>query len=357
MDEALRRRVAALAGREPASWSKVERGYTPAERWLVSFDDGSSAFAKVGTTPLTAGWLRDESRWYARLQGDFLPRVYGFSDDPERPALLLEDLSHARWPPPWLPGDPERVLATLERVASTRPLPDDLPPVESMRPEIWSWSDVARDPAPFLSLGLCSAAWLERALPTLLAAQAAAEFGGDDLLHFDVRSDNLCLLPDRVVLVDWNKPLRGNRDFDLAFFAPSLRLEGGPLPEEILPDAGPFAAVASGYFAARAGLPPIPDAPRVRWIQRRQLRIALPWATRALGLPPPDLPWARREGERIDLAFAEGRIDEAAWHAQNEEMLADAYLSSDDPRAQSGKGGDEDEWRWSRELILDALPS
>jgi hypothetical protein len=286
----LRRRIAELAGREPVTWSKVERGYTPAERWLVTFDDGSSAFAKVGTTPLTAGWVRDERRWYARLKGDFLPRALGFSDDPERPLLLLEDLSHARWPPPWLPGDPERLLDTLARLAATRPLPDDLPALESLRPELAGWPDVARDPAPFLSLGLCSTGWLEAALPTLLEAQAAAVLDGDDLLHFDVRSDNLCFLPDRVVLVDWNHPLRGNRAFDLAFLAPSFRLEGGPLPEEILPDAGPLAATCSGYFAAQAGKPPVPDAPRVRWIQHRQLRIALPWAVRALGLPPLDLP-------------------------------------------------------------------
>jgi hypothetical protein len=216
---------------------------------------------------------------------------------------------------------------------------------------------VGRDPAPFLSLGLCSTGWLERAMPALLAAEAAAVLDGDDLLHVDARSDNVCLLPGRVVFVDWNVPARGNRAFDLAFLAPSLRLEGGPLPEEIAPDQGPLAAVAAGYFAARAGLPPVADAPRVRWIQLRQLRVALPWAARALGLAPPDEPWARREGEHIDAALAAGNIDETTWHAQMEEMLADAYLSSDDPRAQSGKGGDEVDWRWSRELLLDALPS
>ena len=40
--------------------------------------------------------------------------------------------------------------------------------------------------------------------------------------------------------------------------------------------------------AARAGLPGISDAPRVRLVQRQQLQTALPWAARALGLPPPE---------------------------------------------------------------------
>jgi hypothetical protein len=46
------------------------------------------------------------------------------------------------------------------------------------------------------------------------------------------------------------------------------------------------AARVSGFFAARAGLAEIPDAPRVRRFQREQLGVALAWAIRALDLPP-----------------------------------------------------------------------
>jgi hypothetical protein len=60
------------------------------------------------------------------------------------------------------------------------------------------------------------------------------------------------------------------------------------MPDTILPDAGTEAAFVSGFFAARAGLPAIPDAPRIRTLQFEQLRHALPWACRALGLPLPD---------------------------------------------------------------------
>jgi hypothetical protein len=48
-----------------------------------------------------------------------------------------------------------------------------------------------------------------------------------------------------------------------------------------------MAALVSGFFAARAGLPVIPQAPRVREVQRVQLAAALPWAARVLDLPPP----------------------------------------------------------------------
>jgi hypothetical protein len=65
---------------------------------------------------------------------------------------------------------------------------------------------------------------------------------------------------------------------------PSLHYEGGPPPEAILPGAPEVAAWVAGFFAARAGLPIIPDAPAVRRVQREQLSTALPWAQRALGL-------------------------------------------------------------------------
>jgi hypothetical protein len=357
MDESLRRRVAGLVGREPVAWTRVERGYTPAERWVVRFADGTSAFAKVGTTPATAGALRAEHHWYSRLTGSFLPRVFGLADDPDRPLLLLEDLSSGCWPPPWEAGGWDRLIETLRQVAATRPLPDDLPMLAEHRPMLAGWTEVARDPAPFLALQLCSGPWLERALPSLLEAESSAVLEGDDLVHQDVRSDNVCLLLDRVVLVDWNQPMRGNGALDLAFLAPSLRLEGGPLPEETFPGGGGLPALVAGFFAARAGRPPIPDAPRVRWIQLRQLRVALPWSARVLGLPPPDGRWGWQECARTDAMLEAGQIDESAWHQRIEEVIGDTFLSSDSRYAQSGKSGDEAEWKWSRELILDAMPS
>ena len=75
---------------------------------------------------------------------------------------------------------------------------------------------------------------------------------------------------------------------DLAFWAPSLHAEGGPPPESLLPDAPAWAAFVSGYIASRAGVTPLRDAARVKAVQLRQLRTALPWAVRALSLPPLD---------------------------------------------------------------------
>jgi hypothetical protein len=154
------------------------------------------------------------------------------------------------------------------------------------------WAEIERDPVPFLSLGLCSVEWLDRALPVLRTAAESAPVEGDALIHLDVRSDNICLAARGAVLVDWNLVHRVNPDLDLAAWAPSLQMEGGPAPEQLVPGAGLLAAALAGFFASRAGLLPPPTAPKVRVVQRAQLEVALPWACRELGIKPATPPQA-----------------------------------------------------------------
>ncbi|MDP6453057.1 MAG: aminoglycoside phosphotransferase family protein [SAR202 cluster bacterium] len=276
-------RLGDLMGRRPITWLRIDRGYTPAERWVVGFDDGSSAFAKIGTTPDTSDWLRIEHRMYSNIDAPWLPEFLGWDDDGNAPILALEDLSGAHWPPPWERRHIESVLNALSCVRRARP-PEGTPKLDEPPPA--GWFDIAANPAPFLSLQLCSGAWLDKALPALLDAEKSAPVAGNDFLHLDIRSDNLCFVGDRAVIVDWNLTCIGNGLLDIAFWLPSLHAEGGPKPEVVSPESSVFAAPISGFFASRAGLPKIPSAPRVREVQLQQLRTALPWAVRALELPP-----------------------------------------------------------------------
>jgi hypothetical protein len=103
-----------------------------------------------------------------------------------------------------------------------------------------------------------------------------------------VRSDNICFLEDRTVFLDWSGACRGNPVLDLVGWLPSLALEGGPVPDSMIgEEATELVALVSGYWAARAGLPPPEGAPFVRSIQLAQLKVALPWAARLLRLPAP----------------------------------------------------------------------
>lgn len=260
-------------------------GYTLMERWLVELPDGARVFAKLAVDEPTAGFLRDEHRVYSQLEAPFMPRFLAWHDDGDLPILVLEDLSAAHWPPPWRPGDVELVFAALDDVHAASP-PAGLD--ELAWDDLHTWRHVEDEPEGFLGLGLCSAAWLDAALPDLLAASERCDLGGEALLHLDVRSDNICLRDGLAVLVDWNWASVGNPIVDVAFWLPSLYMEGGPPPTEVLPDAGEVTAVVSGFFAPIAARPPPAGAPDVRALQLAQLKVALPWAIDALGLPPLD---------------------------------------------------------------------
>jgi Ser/Thr protein kinase RdoA (MazF antagonist) len=278
-------RAERLLGGRAVSWTRVEsRGWARNEHWTLVFDDGARAFAKSAWLEPSVTWMRQEREVYDCLSGPFMPRLLGWEDG-ERPLLLLEDLTQgSHFPPPWRPGDVAAVLATLAELGAKHA--ERLPRFPATWPQ---WTKVAEDPRPFLSLGIASSGWLERALPELLAAESAVTFSGAGVIHGDVRSDNLCIRGDRAVLVDWNHAAGGSPAFDIAAWLPSLALEGGPQPDDVADTAvAQFAVPIAGYFAAHAGLPPEEGAPLVRGFQLAQLEVALPWACRVHGIQPPD---------------------------------------------------------------------
>lgn len=290
-------RTEALAGLRSTGWRRIQGGgFSPAERWIVRFEDGSSVFLKAGVNEWTARWLRMEHRMYAGLSADYQPELRGWDDDEGiAPILVLEDLSGAHWPPPWSAAQVDGVLTVLDRVRASAP-PEGLEGLEVYRDEFRGWHGLVEDPDPFLGLSLCSGRWFGDSIGALVDAEARADLSGGELLHLDVRSDNVCFSGLRTLLVDWNWACVGNAVFDVAFWLPSLHAEGGPAPGAILTGQPEVAAVVSGFFASYASQPwtesqlDEPEARRLRAMQLSQLRTALPWAAHELGLPPPASP-------------------------------------------------------------------
>jgi thiamine kinase-like enzyme len=287
----LEKRVGRLMGARPLDWQTRAAPWQPAgsveganERYSVLFDDGRHVFVKAARGAHTAAWLRREHEVYANLRGSFMPRLEAFDDDPDYPILVLEDLSDADWEVRWDEARVAAVRAAMAEVATSAPPPNTLP-IRTASPDLFGgWTDVERDPEPFLSTGIRSRAWLDRNLPALRDAAESAPVEGAALLHLDVRSDNLCFRDGRAILVDWNWCCLANADLDVAGWLPSLSLEGGPEPWEVLSGAGGYAAVLAGFWAPAVGLPPPATAPTVRAGQRRQLEVALAWCERELGL-------------------------------------------------------------------------
>ncbi len=289
MDDA--ERIAVATGARPRALDPVAGHGAPSHRrWRVTYDDRPSAFAKIAAFDYTADWLRTEHANYQALAGQpYLSPVLGWYDDGEHPALVLEDLSDAMWPPPWTTDRIDAVFDALGAIQGT-------PPPASITHEFGAlfdidegWDPMRADPSGALALRVFDRRWFETHADMLAEAAGSAGLGGDALLHGDVRSDNLCVRDGRAVLVDWNWACRGASTLDVLSWLPSLHHEGGPEPWALMPDHGPHAALLAGFFLEHAGREPIPQAPHVRQLQRDQGVVALRWACRELGIEAPEV--------------------------------------------------------------------
>ena len=219
----LRARVELLLGAPTQSWRRVHGGYTPAARWVIAYG-ARTAFAKVPTNATTLRMLRDEAAIYAAARGPFMPRLIAWADHESEPILIIEDLSRADWPPPWTRARLDAVRAAIAAMhRATAPVPSF---ADKLAAHMHGWTLVEADPAPFLSLGLVSAAWLGHNLARLVAAERACETDGEALTHWDIRSDNICVTPEGAKLIDWAAACRSNPKLDLGGWAPSLALRG-----------------------------------------------------------------------------------------------------------------------------------
>lgn len=313
---AVRRQVEELAGGRVRHAGRVWGGYAPSPTFRLILDSGARLFFK-GTNPASNAFMRraldDEERVYRHLESwirPWAPVFLGSFRLTEWHVLLLEDLGPASVPPWTSAAVQQAMLGFADFHRHT--LGQDLPAWVKRQGHhgfARKWAELSTEPSGLENLaGLAgdrageALAWLRAELPRV---QAAAESLFDvappgALLHFDTRSDNLRLQPGgQLRLFDWPFVSVGPAEIDVATFVQSITCEGGPAPDDALEpyaqhmlirDAvmdGAVAAVA-GFFGYHAWREPIPFLPRLRSIQRRQLRASLSWCARRLRLSTPD---------------------------------------------------------------------
>jgi aminoglycoside phosphotransferase (APT) family kinase protein len=206
--------------------------------------------------------------------------------------LAFEDVEGRNPALPWRAEELDRVLATMTALAARlTPSPVEAPRAAEMFAESFQcWQRMVAAPPPRLD------AWSARHLERLAAleAGAVAAVAGETLLHFDTRADNLVLTPERVYVVDWPHACIGAAWVDLIGFAPSVAMQGGPVPEELLaryPAARGVSAEAvtavvaavAGYFTWGALQPPPPGLPTLRAFQAAQGVVARAWLAQRTG--------------------------------------------------------------------------
>jgi aminoglycoside phosphotransferase (APT) family kinase protein len=271
-------------------------GFSPGVAARVHGADGSRWFVKAASAdvnPDTPRLHRQEARVLADLDPVIsaarlpVPRLRGTAELGPWFALVIEDVDGRQPALPWQDEQLDLVLASLDRLGEAlTPAPVAVPGISDyLGSDFSSWRVLAaRGGDDRMD------SWSRARLGELAELEAAwaAHAEGSTLLHNDVRADNLLLAGDRVMVVDWPHACRGAAFVDLVLFAPSVAMQGGPGPAELLArsstgrDADPAAVRAlvcalAGYFTRKSLEPPPPGLPTVRRFQAALGEIARDW--------------------------------------------------------------------------------
>ena len=205
----------------------VEGGNSDAQRGIITAQDGSKIFVKIGVNEHTKGWATKEINSYRFLEKQgypFVPRLLSVNADKTGFAIdaLLPE-GGWDWSDTW---NQERLDATLAATDALAAIQPDSKYKELFRPIItnadngWAKLMELEERRAGLAAKLQSIP-NENILSELSQyAQKASEYKvrHDTLVHDDVRADNCAWNSklNEVKLVDWNWLELGDRKIDLA---------------------------------------------------------------------------------------------------------------------------------------------
>lgn len=264
-------------------------GFSPAAAVRVRAANGRRAFVKaVGPEPnaRAVAIYRAEARIAAALPPSApAPRLLTSFEAGGWVVLVFEDVDGRHPATPWRRDELDLVLAAVRRMSvELTPAPVAAPAAaEAFAESFTGWRSLLGEDTTGLD------PWALRHLDELAGLESgwAEAAAGDTLLHADLRADNILLAGGRVHVVDWPWACVGASWFDLVCMLPSVGMQGGPPPHELLPDPDPaitaVLAALAGYFVRHGRLPAPPGLPTLRPFQRAQGVVALGWLRRRTG--------------------------------------------------------------------------
>jgi aminoglycoside phosphotransferase len=271
-------------------------GFTPGLAATLVLADGRRVFAKAISATLSevgASQYRREAANVPRLPRSVpAPRLLWHYDDGNWVALLLSIVDGRPPAQPWRTSELEQVLSSIGDLSDLlTPAPFTDPRLVEVRAaDFTGWRDLeAAWPASASGLATYNP-WVTDHLDVLAQLESTWQLvaDGDSLLHGDLRADNMLLTDNGVVFVDWPDACVGAGWVDLLFMLPSVAMQGGPTPEQIVQrhpltrDLDPqvvdvMAATVAGYFVARSLMPAPRGLPTIRAFQRAQGVEAIRW--------------------------------------------------------------------------------
>jgi hypothetical protein len=296
--DAVRTWAAGVGGGVPRSTRDLSGGFSPGATTVLDCPDGA-IFVKAVGAALNAespGFHRREAVVSAGLPpAPEFPRLLDVYDDGDWVALAFEAIDGGPPAHPWDRGELEAAVHALDALhdaLTPNPVPDAPAATDRLQSLFGGWAALAALDRPPEGLDTWSARHLER-LAALESGWRDA-VAGPTLLHGDVRSDNLLVTSGGVVLVDWPHAFVGAPVFDFVAWAPSVALESGPGPEELLALSA-HASVAdldvvavlvaafAGFLVSHSLQPAPPGLPTLRGFQGAQGAVALEWLERLTG--------------------------------------------------------------------------
>lgn len=271
-------------------------GFSPGLAARLRLEDGRRVFLKAVSeeaNPDTPDIHRREARILAALPATApIARLLWSYDEKGWVALCLEDVEGRHPDEPWTERDLDLVIACVEKMSrdlTPSPIQVDMTLPEFFRSTINGWRIALERGESRLD------AWALRNLDRLakLEGRAPGAVEGDALVHCDIRADNLLISGERVYVLDWPWARTGAAWIDLVAMAPSVTMQGGPLPEQFLTrldlrgvTGGAIDAVVAslaGYFVVRALEPAPQGIPTVRAFQAAQGRVSIAWLRERTG--------------------------------------------------------------------------
>lgn len=209
--------------------------------------------------------------------------------------LVFEDIQGRPPAQPWVAAELDQVCEALNRLtADLTPspvAPAAIGDVSTFGPVVGpNWFRLKLDGPPEVD------PWVRRHLDRLIEAEEriGETIGGDTLLHLDLRGDNMLLTDRGVVIVDWPHARVGAAWIDAVGFAPSVAMEGGPEPEDLIarldatrqadPDHLTLGIIEiAGFFTRQGSQPPVEGLPGLRAFQEAQGAVARRWIAQRTG--------------------------------------------------------------------------
>lgn len=267
-------------------------GFTPGMTSVLLLSSGRSVFVKAMSRSVSTSayqmYEKEIDKTSALVRFPHVPRLLDSFVDGEWVVLIFEAIDGDHPHLPWRDEELDFIIKEIYRNRTIR-LGEEHKEKFGHIHEIESFQyfqNFKDEPERLERLG---EPWIKENLDRLIGSESRWKQAstGEDLIHFDIRADQILMTPSQVYIVDWPHAGIGAWWVDIMGMLPSIVMQQGPSVETIL-HRSEFSDVEkwrihsvitgmTGYFLWSSLLPPLKKVPTLREFQKDQGQVLLNW--------------------------------------------------------------------------------